>query len=77
MRTAPKFRQQGVARAVLEAIIASAKQLGLKRLNLETGSMLAFEPARIMYERFGFTQCEPFADYSVDSNSVYMTKSIR
>ncbi|MCY8140428.1 GNAT family N-acetyltransferase, partial [Bacillus inaquosorum] len=46
------------------------------RLSLETGSMASFEPARKLYEGFGFQYCEPFADYVEDPNSVFMTKKL-
>ena len=50
--------------------------MGMTRLSLETGSMLAFEPARQLYLRFGFTECAPFADYEEDPNSIHMTKAL-
>lgn len=37
-------------------------------------AMLAFAPARHLYEQFGFTYCAPFADYVEDPNSVFMTR---
>jgi putative acetyltransferase len=42
-------------------------------LSLETGSMPFFEPARRLYRRHGFEPCEPFAQYELDPNSVFMT----
>ncbi|HMM65526.1 MAG TPA: GNAT family N-acetyltransferase, partial [Dokdonella sp.] len=36
----------------------------------------AFEPARALYERFGFDYCGPFADYVEDPYSVFMTKAL-
>lgn len=39
-----------------------AKEMGLARLSLETGSAEVFLPARRLYEKFGFQHCEPFAD---------------
>lgn len=38
--------------------------------------MDAFEPARRLYTNFGFTYCEPFANYVEDPNSVFMTKKL-
>ena len=35
--------------------------------------MAAFEPARNLYAAFGFTYCDPFADYLPDPNSSFMT----
>jgi len=73
MRTVSKHLRKGAGRAVLDHIIHEAKRRGYRRLSLETGSMAAFEPARKLYERAGFTYCEPFADYVEDPNSVFMT----
>ena len=58
---------------MLGHIIAVARTRGYGRLSLETGSMAGFEPARALYERFGFRYCGPFADYAPDPNSVFMT----
>jgi putative acetyltransferase len=73
MRTAQSHLRRGVARQVLEHIIAVSKLRGYTRLSLETGSMEAFEPARKLYESMGFKFCEPFADYHEDPYSVFMT----
>jgi putative acetyltransferase len=77
MRTASAHRRKGVARAMLEHIIAEARRRSYARLSLETGSMLAFEPARRLYESFGFKYCGPFADYTEDANSVFLTRALR
>jgi putative acetyltransferase len=77
MRTASAHRRKGVARAMLEHIIAEARRRSYARLSLETGSMLAFEPARRLYESFGFKYCGPFADYTEDPNSVFLTRALR
>jgi putative acetyltransferase len=76
MRTASTRRRKGVGRAVLERSIAEAHSRSYARLSLETGSTQAFAPARRLYERFGFTHCAPFADYSEDPNSVFMTRTL-
>jgi putative acetyltransferase len=76
MRTASAHLRKGVARAVLNHIIAEAKCRGYRRLSLETGSMAAFEPARQLYTAFGFNYCAPFGDYVDDPNSVFMTKEL-
>src|SRR6266581_5898339 len=71
MRTASAHLRKGVARAVLEQIIAEAKRRGYRRLSLETGAMPYFTPAHRLYRKFGFTNCPPFADYVEDPNSVF------
>lgn len=76
MRTSAAHRRQGVGRAMLEHIIAEARRRSYRRLSLETGSMPAFEPARRLYESSGFTYCSPFADYTDDPNSVFLTRTL-
>ena len=76
MRTAPRHRGRGVGKQMLRHILTEAEKRGLERLSLETGSMAAFEPARRLYENFGFDYCDPFADYKPDPNSVFMTREI-
>ena len=76
MRTSASFRRKGVAAKVLQHIINEAERRGYKRLSLETGSMDYFKPACNLYERFGFEYCEPFADYSEDPYSLFMTREI-
>lgn len=73
MRTAEDFLRQGVAARMLDHIIDEARTRGLARLSLETGSSGAFEPALALYRRYGFTECEPFADYRPDPFSRFMT----
>lgn len=76
MRTANAHRRRGVARAMLEHILAEARRRRYARLSLETGSAPAFAPARKLYESFGFTYCGPFGDYADDPNSVFLTRAL-
>lgn len=73
MRTPASLRRRGAGRAILQHIIAVARERGYKRLSLETGSPSAFLPARRLYESFGFSVCEPFGEYKLDVYSVFMT----
>ena len=76
MRTAEAHLRRGVGTRILEHLIEVARHRSYRRLSLETGSMAAFEPARKLYFRLGFEICGPFAEYRVDPNSVYMTKTL-
>lgn len=76
MRTATNFLRRGVAKQLLQHMIDVAVGRGYQRLSLETGSMIGFQPARNLYAAFGFEYCEPFADYTEDPNSVFMTRLI-
>ena len=74
MRTTNANRRGGVGKAMLRHIVEEAMGRRYHRLSLETGSQVEFEPARKLYESFGFTFCPPFGDYVDDPNSVFMTK---
>ena len=76
MRTASAHLRRGVAARLLEHILGEAKRRGYARLSLETGSAEAFEPARQLYARYGFTYCGPFGDYTEDPYSVFMTRGL-
>lgn len=74
MRTAPTFRGQGVAKAMLTHLLAEAAARGYARVSLETGSQPFFAPAWALYRSAGFTECPPFDHYWDDPNSVFMSK---
>lgn len=73
MHTAAEARGRGVGAALVEHLLAEARSLGLRRVSLETGSGPAFEPARRLYARAGFTPCGPFGDYPDADTSAFMT----
>ncbi|GGH43561.1 GNAT family N-acetyltransferase [Microbacterium album] len=75
-RTGDAHRGRGVARALLRHIVAEARARGLTSLWLETGSDAAFAPARALYAGEGFRECGPFADYTDDPLSTYMTLAL-
>lgn len=76
MHTAKAARGRGIAAKLLTHLEDHAKELGLSRLNLETGSQDGFAPARNLYAKFGYQECPPFGDYGEDPNSTFMTKSL-
>jgi putative acetyltransferase len=76
MHTAEAARGQGIARAMVEHLLAVARQQGLGRVSLETGSMAAFAPARSLYASTGFEFCGPFGEYAESPNSVFMTRAL-
>ena len=76
MRTVVVHRGKGVGSRMLEHIITEAERRSYEQLNLETGAMPEFAPARALYLRYGFETCGPFADYTDDPNSVFMTKNL-
>ena len=77
MHTEASYRRKGAGSAMLQHIITTARQLGMSRLSLETGSWPYFDAARALYRRHGFVECPPFGSYVSDPNSVYMTLELR
>lgn len=72
MRTHPEHLRQGVAAALLEHIIESARARGVNRLSLETGSGPAFQPALALYRRRGFQDGEAFGDYEASDFNQFL-----
>ncbi len=77
MHTASTARGLGVGRAMLEHLVGVANAAGLTRVSLETGTQDAFAPARALYHGYGFEDCPPFGDYTVNPYSVCMTLTLR
>jgi RimJ/RimL family protein N-acetyltransferase len=67
-------RGRGIARQILDALIAEADRAGVEMLRLETG--VASHVALALYEKTGFKRSEPFADYRPDPLSVFMERSL-
>ena len=76
MHVLTEARGRGLSRIMLDHLLAEAKAAGLKRLSLETGVQPTFVAARALYAKAGFEDCPPFEGYSIDMNSVYMTRSL-
>ncbi|MCW2132347.1 GNAT family N-acetyltransferase [Arthrobacter sp. VKM Ac-2550] len=73
MCTASGARRRGVATLMLAQLLEVARSRGYERVSLETGSDESIAPARRLYRSHGFIECPPFADYSLDPHSVFMT----
>jgi putative acetyltransferase len=73
MHTAENVRGRGIGRAMLDHLIAVARERGYRRLSLETGAMDAFAPARTLYASAGFEPTGPFGEYTHSPNSAFMT----
>ncbi len=73
MHTAEAARGRGIGRAMVEHLLAFARERGFERVSLETGSQPAFAAARSLYAGAGFGRCEPFGDYLPSENSTFMT----
>lgn len=67
-------RGRGVGRAVLTALEEAARQLGVQRLVLETGT---YQYAAIaLYERAGFVQGACWGEYAFSSTSICYEKDL-
>jgi len=74
MYVVPSRRGHGAGRAILDALEAEARTLGLTRLVLETGVR---QPEAIaLYARAGFVEIAPFGEYVGSPLSVCMAKDL-
>ena len=76
IRVHDSFRSKGFGAVVINHLITEAKRLDIKQLSIETGAGDFFIPARKLFKNCGFEECEPFAHYKKDINSIYLTKFI-
>ena len=72
MWTAPDARGQGVAAAMLTALLNAARVRGISLLRLETG--VHSHAALALYRRHGFVEIEAFEGYAPDPLSVFMER---
>ena len=72
MFVAPEARGKGAGAALLAALEAEAKAVGLPAMRLETGTGL--DAAHRLYSAAGFTECGPFGDYEESPFSLFMEK---
>jgi putative acetyltransferase len=76
VRTSNDHLRKGVAAKLVDHILTTAKKRSYKKVSLETGNSTAFLPAKNLYKKLGFKDCQPFADYNEDPFSSFMTKDL-
>jgi len=76
IRVAELFKNKGYGIKVIEHLILEAKKLNIKKLSLETGAGKFFLPARKLFEKCGFMNCQPFDNYKENPDSCYMSLQI-
>ena len=76
IRIHDNFRNKGYGINVINHLINEAKKLKIKKISIETGAGNFFLPARKLFKKCKFEECQPFAHYKEDVNSVYLTKII-
>jgi putative acetyltransferase len=74
MYVKPQAQGRGVGGAILAAIETLAREEGLARLVLETGSN--FDAARRIYERSGFAPCDGVLDYPPSAWTAFYVKEL-
>ena len=76
IRVSDKFKDKRNGSKIINHLIDEAKKLNIKKLSLETGAGIFFNPARKLFDQCGFKECDPFSHYKEDDNSVYMSMFI-
>ncbi len=78
MRTEATHLRKGAGAAVLARIVEAARERGVARLMLETGTSDDYAPARALYARAGFVDGPAFGEYPADSpHNCYMTLELK
>ncbi len=72
MRVAEGENGKGHGEAMLLFLINHARQRGLRRLSLETGTSPPFAPALALYRKHGFVEGVAFADYKKSAFSRFL-----
>jgi putative acetyltransferase len=73
MHTTAAARGRGIGRAMVEHLLGLARERGMTRVSLETGTPEPFAPARALYASVGFEPCAPFGAYALSDYSTYLT----
>jgi putative acetyltransferase len=74
MYVRPSERGRGIGRALLEALEAEARRMGMRRLILETG--IRQHEALALYRNCGFLPVPPFGEYMGSPLSVCMARDL-
>lgn len=76
MRTNSDAFGRGVGGTILNYLISAARDMGMTRLNLETGNSPLFDAANRLYQREGFRRCGPFGGYAETPFTYFYTREI-
>ena len=74
MYVEPEQRGRGIGRAVLAGLEAAARELGVRRLVLETG--IYQDAALSLYRRAGFRQIDCWGEYASSPTSICLEKHL-
>lgn len=72
--TKKDYRNQGIGKVLLNKIIAEAKNINIKKINLEVNenNIIAIH----LYEKFDFTKDGERKNYYQDQNAILMSKNL-
>ena len=70
--TLPQTRGQGVAKALVAHLEQAARDAGIDRIMLESGTKL--DAAVALYDRIGYARRGPFGAYAQGETTVFMEK---
>lgn len=73
MHTAEAARGLGIGRAMVGHLLAVARERGVCRVSLETGTGPGFASARALYAKAGFLPCGPFGGYRETPDNTFLT----
>jgi len=76
MFASPEMRGTGLGATLLNAVENLAREKGVTRLVLETGTGEGFAPATRLYQRAGFTRCGAVLDYPDSEHNVFFEKRL-
>ncbi|MCJ8139270.1 GNAT family N-acetyltransferase [Falsirhodobacter halotolerans] len=76
MHVLAEARGRGLARQMVVFLLDEARAMGITQISLETGAQPSFQPARTLYQAFGFNECPPFGSYAPDPASTFMTRQL-
>jgi ribosomal protein S18 acetylase RimI-like enzyme len=65
----PAFRGNGLGRELANAVIAAAREIGYRRMRLDT--LASMKPAIALYESLGFKQVAPYC-HNPNADAVFM-----
>ncbi|MGD2164327.1 MAG: GNAT family N-acetyltransferase [Anaerolineae bacterium] len=63
MYVRPRFRRRGIGRALVEALIAEAREIGFTKMRLDSTRFMA--AAHSLYRSMGFHEIEPYAESEI------------
>jgi GNAT superfamily N-acetyltransferase len=79
MYVRPEFRGLGIGRALLEALIVEAREIGYSMLRLDSASFM--KVAHSLYRSTGFQEIEPYPESEVppeyQAHIVFMEKRLQ